>query len=436
MKEMHTFQLVIIVIFGVAALAGLLLFANFSGSAGTATKAGEVLIWGTFQNEAVEAGIQELTASSENYADVSYEEQEEFSWRNELANALASGTGPDLIILSQEELLSEQGKLMLIPFSTLPERTFVDSYVPLFDLFLAEEGMYGVPLVVDPLLLYYNRSILASSGVASAPRTWEAVAGLATVVSRTDDTGAVARSLVPFGEYANVNNARAILSLLLLQAGTPITAYTKGVVESVLVRNAENSPFGTTPAESAVSYFSQFGDPAKTLYSWNRARASSQQAFISNDLALYPGFASEFAFLSEANPNLNFDMTGMPQPGTATDRITYAKGYVLAVAKASDNQAGALQTAFALAQTMPSLAIAENLGVAPARRDLLSSKDNDRYAAVYYPEALAAKGWLSPSPSEVDAIFGAMIGNISSGRLEVAEALQTAGKAIDAALNR
>ena len=436
MKEQHPFQLIIMVVFAVAALAGLLLFANFSGSSGNSTKAGEVLIWGTFPKEAVEAGIQELTASSEDYGDVVYEEKEESSWKGELANALASGKGPDLIILSQEELLTDREKLMPIPFSTLPERTFVDSYVPIFDLFLGEEGTYGIPLVVDPLVLYYNRSILASAGAATTPRTWEAVSGLASVISQRDDGSAIVRSTIAFGEYGNVQNARAILSLLLLQAGTPITMSTKGVVESVLGRNAVDSPFGTTPAESAVGYFSQFGDPAKTVYSWNRALPNSRQAFLSSDVALYPGFASEFTFISEANPNLNVDMTMVPQPGTATDHITYAKAYVLAVTKASDNQTGALQTAFALSQTMPAKAIAESLSIAPALRVLLTSKPTDRYAAVYYPEALVAKGWLSPAPSEVDAIFGAMIGNISSGRSEVPAALQTASKAIDAAVNR
>lgn len=436
MKEPHTFQLVVIVIFGVAALAGLLLFANFSGSAGTSTKAGNVLIWGTFPKEAVEAGIQELTASSEDYNDVTYEEKEESSWKNELANALASGIGPDIVIISQEELLAEQGKLVLIPFSTLPERTYVDAYVPLFDLFLTSEGTYGIPLVVDPLVLYYNRSILASSGVALAPRTWEAVAGLAPVISRRDDASAITRSFVPFGEYGNVHNARAILSLLLLQAGTSITEVSEKEVRSVLDKDSGTDSFGVTPAESAVNYFSQFGDPAKTVYSWNRSLPDSQQAFLGNDLALYPGFASELAFLSSANPNLDFDMTVVPQPATAVNRITYARGYALAITKASDNQVGALKTAFALAQTMPAQAIADSLSVAPALRDLLTSKDNDRYAAVYYPEALAAKGWLSPTPSEVDAIFSAMIGNISSGRLEVGEALHTAGKAIEAALRQ
>jgi hypothetical protein len=72
--------------------------------------------------------------------------------------------------------------------------------------------------------------------------------------------------------------------------------------------------------------------------------------------------------------------------------------------------------------------------MAPALRSLLSPPADDRFAAIYYPEALVARGWLSPSPSQTDGIFAGMISNISSGRSTVIDAIRAADDSLDAAL--
>ncbi|MCI0597845.1 extracellular solute-binding protein [Candidatus Parcubacteria bacterium] len=434
MNQMSPFQIILIAVFALAALAGIFLFANFGGGGGANGEVGTVEIWGTVPADAVNAGIQELTAGRVDYSDVSYVEKAEASFSRELADALASGAGPDLVILSQEHILTERAKLTEIPFATIPERTFIDSYASIFELFLTPTGTYAIPLVVDPLMLYYNRAMLSSAGIVSPPATWEAVAGLSSALSLRDAAGNLTRSTIPFGEYANVRNARGIVSLLLLQAGTSITAETEQGIRSVLGRQTGAGSFGSAPAESAMSYYTQFADPAKTVYSWNRALPSSRQSFIAGDLALYPGYASELPFIMAANPNLDFDVARIPQPGTASGRTTYALAYAFAIPRAADNSVGALQTAFALTADTPMRIIAEALSMAPAKRTLLVPVANDRYSSIFYPDALVARGWLSPAPSAVDGIFSAMIGNITSGRQDVADALQGAADALDAAL--
>jgi len=72
--------------------------------------------------------------------------------------------------------------------------------------------------------------------------------------------------------------------------------------------------------------------------------------------------------------------------------------------------------------------------MAPAARALLTPAADDRFQAIYYPDALVAKGWLSPLPTATDTIFTAMIGNISSGRTNVRDALEKANQALDASL--
>ncbi len=428
---MKPFQVIIMVVCGLLALAGLLVFTTSTGVGGGSKQVGTVAVWGTLPQEGMDAALEALQLDPR-FTGVTYREVDEQSFSGTLAQAIAEGRGPDLLILSQEELLSESGKLSVIPSESLPVRDFLDSYVPMSELFLGSAGAYGVPFLVDPLVLYYDKPKLLSAGLSSAPATWEAVTALAESLSRvSQDRQAVIESAIPFGDYANVANARAIISMLLLQAGTQVTATTESGFRSVMA--AETST-GAVPAEAAVSFYTQFANPSKTVYSWNRSQPRSTDAFVAGTLAMYPGFASERAFLAASNPNLEFDMARIPQPAVNGNRTTYAKLYAISILRSSANPAGASETAFALAAPDPSLAAASALSMAPALSAYLIPPGDDRYAAIYYPEALVARGWLMPAPGATDGILSGMISNITSGRSDLMDAVRAASDSIDAML--
>lgn len=432
MDKVTPFQFILTGAFVVIAIVAIFIFANFQGfGGGSKVEVGTVVIWGTLPEEAMEQGIGDLINAQKEYAKVSYIQVSEYSFSASLANAIASGEGPDLIVVSQEMLQAERGKITLIPFSSFPQRTFIDSYLPLFEAFLTSEGTYGIPLVADPLVLYYNKNMLSSAGIVFAPTTWESVSGMAPAVTRRTDAGGVTRSLIALGEYGNVRNARATVSLLLLQSGTTITQRTEQGVRSTLAD--EESTYGLTPAQSAMNFYVQFADPAKTTYSWNRSLPESRASFTAGDLALYLGFASERAFIADANPNLTFDMAPVPSPATLENRLTYGVGYAFAIPKASINPTGAYAAAYALSAPAAAEAIAANLGMAPARKASLLASNDDKYSPIFYKEALIARGWLSPAPSTTDSIFSVMISDIATGRRSVEQAIQVASAAITAA---
>jgi multiple sugar transport system substrate-binding protein len=433
MASMKPFQIILMAVFGLIALAGLVLFATFQGFSTGAPQVGTVSIWGTLPSNAMNGALGAVKQGKPEYASVSYVERPEATFDADLAEAIASGRGPDLIILTQEDLIAAQGKLAMVPSSVISERDFRDSYLPISELFLTNGGTFGIPFLVDPLMLYYNRPVLASAGAARPPSTWEAVTGLTTVVNRQTETQTVVRSLIALGTYGNIENARAILSLLFLQAGYRVTERTTAGLESDLT-DVKGATYGAKPTESALNFYTEFANPAKTVYSWNRSLPDNRQAFLAGDLALYPGFASERAELSEANPNLDFDMAPMPAPSQSAARITYGRAYAFAVPRASKNSAGAVRVAQILSAKGTVNAFAHALGMAPARRDSLAPSEGDLYEPVYYLEALIASGWLSPMPSETDQIFDTMVSSIATGKASVSNALSTASQSLDAAL--
>ncbi len=266
--NMRPFQVIVLSVFVFLAFIGLYLFSTFNGFGNSANKIGAVVIWGTLPEAAVQSELNALASSNKEYGKISYVQQPADSFDQALSDAIASGSGPDLVIINQEQLLDESNKLNVIPFASIPQRTFINTFLPEFNLYLNANGTYGIPFVLDPLVLYYNQNTLFAANVPVAPKTWEAITGLAPTLTKVNPDQSISQSAIDFGSYANVDNARGIISLLFLQSGSSITASTPSRISSTLAASDQNSD-GTTPAISALNFFTQFAEPSRAVYSWN-----------------------------------------------------------------------------------------------------------------------------------------------------------------------
>ncbi len=432
MKNVSFFQVLVMGIFAVGGLIGLFVFSTYKGSS-SETTVGPVTIWGALpaaRFNALAASVNRLDQSLES---VTYVEQSSAQFATDLAAAIATGRGPDLVLFSHEDLLSLAPFIQPIPFSTLPERTLADSYIEESGLLKTTNGFYGVPFLLDPLVLFHNRTILASAGIPTPPSTWEALTGLVPKVTTLTPDGRLTRSLAALGTYDNIQNARGILSALFLQTNVPISTVSQsGRREVELMRSSAAS--GSSSGEAVLRFYTQFADSSKLSYTWDASRENSRNAFLRGDLAIYLGFASEAAGLRDANPNLNFDVAPLPQPATATNKGTYGLLYALAIPTGAKNPTGALSIASLLIQKDRQQIAAQTFGLAPAARTAIAAGSADPTLAVAYSSALYAKGWLSPAPRSVDQVFSGMINNVISGRLSIQSALSAAENALSALL--
>ena len=430
MTKLSPFQIIVFVVCGLAALIGLFVFATYSGSSRDAV--GPVVIWGTLPKAAIDSTLTTLAQTTTELRTVSYVEKNAATLPQDLATAIATGAAPDLVLDSQENLLALARFLSPISTSMLSPATFQSAFVEGGLVFSAPEGYYGIPFLVDPLVLYANRSMLSSLGVAKPPATWEALTGLVPRVAVLTPNRQISRGLIAFGTYDNVRSARAILSTLFFQTGVPISSYgaTGNLAGDLGVSSAQGVPAG----QAVIGFYTQFADPSKVSYTWNASLPDSQQAFLTGDLGLYLGFASEAGFFAAANPNLNFIVTPVPQPATATVRSVYAKIYAFMIPTGARNADGAYRVAGLLTEPNEQLIAATATGLAPAALDTLAAAPGDAIAAVSYGEALYARGWLSPVPSDVDAVFGGMINNVISGRSDITAALSAAERSLSALL--
>jgi ABC-type glycerol-3-phosphate transport system substrate-binding protein len=424
MKNMSQFQIVLLGAFCFFTVVGVIFFATFKG--GGSTDIPVVTLWGTYPQGLIRNFV-DTEAVRATKVKINYVEKDPATLDRDFVEALASGRGPDLVLLPQNLLEKERGKLAQIPFKTFPEREFKDTFIEGGELFLTNTGTYGIPFSVDPLIMYWNRTLFSNAGVAAPPKTWDEFGPLTAKLTSKETNSTVKQSTVALGTYQNITNAKELLSALFLQAGSGITTLdSEGKLTAVFKNEAVNKD-GSTPSGSVVSFYTAYSDPAKSVYSWNSSLNSSARSFIDGTLATYMGFGSELSSIRKRNPNLNFDVATLPQVKDSRQRLTYGNFTAFVFPKQSKNTAAAYQVARLLTSAAAAKAFADLSGMPPVRRDLLSTTPAEAYTSVLYTSALMSKAWRDPSPTATDALFGSLIQSVVSGSNTIDEALRNAG---------
>ena len=422
MKKLSMFQITLLVVFGALAVSGVLIFAIAIGGGETNT-VGAVKIWGTLDQGAFSTVIRQATERDGQLSQVTYEQKDPTTYESELTNALASGTGPDLFLIRQDYALKDAGKVALIPFSALSQTQFENAFIEAANPFLKENGVVGVPLFADPLVLYWNKDMLAAGGFSQPPKYWDELFNMAQKITTKDETGSIRKSAVAFGEYQNVANAKDVVATLILQSGSTITSHDSG--GSLVPALAPRAGGAAQGSVSALRFYAEFADPSKNIYSWNRSLPEAQKAFAAGDVALYVGYASEALLIARTNPNLNFAPAPLPQIRTGGKTLTTARVYALGASRAGKNPTAAITAAFLLASSENAKALSSALGIPSARRDIVGQPTQGQ-EDLFNKQALLAHSWLDPDPEKTATLFRVMIENTTSGTLQVSEAIQRA----------
>jgi ABC-type glycerol-3-phosphate transport system substrate-binding protein len=439
MKNVSVFQIVILSIFVGAAMIGLIVFA-FLKKSQSQTTAVSVVIWGTYDQTSVSKYIADLLSSTKSTMEISYKEYPESEIYTDYLEAVANGNGPDALLLSQDQLATFSSKLDSIPYTYMPISTYEANYVQESQLYMNSQGLTALPFVVDPLVMYWNKDIFNNASLVTPPSTWEQFLTLTPLLT-VKNSLTVSQSAVGLGEYANVNNAKDILSTLIMQAGNPIATMGVDGYQSTL---AENLNYAVPPAQSALSFFTEFSDPTKQTYTWNSSMPDSLDFFTANDLAIYFGYGGEYQNIKAKNPNLNFAMALMPQPAAeeapagqtaAVPKMTFGHLYGFSISRDSRNPTGTLQAILFL--TNPSnLGLWSNESAMPsAALSQLKINPTDPNSTVLATSALWSRGWYDPNTSETAQIFQDMVENVTSGRLNVMASIANADSGLEAIFN-
>lgn len=415
------FQIIILIIFIVAAILGILVFSGVISIGNTSTGSlGKVVLWGTVPDATMSAIMKDFNNANPTFT-VTYVQKSTDTFDQDLLEASASGTGPDMFFLPDNLVFHYTDKIFSIPYESYSLISFKNNFAGAGEVFLTSKGILAFPISIDPLMMYYNRSILDASGVVYPPAYWGDVTNVAPTLTKKDDSNKITQSAIAFGYSSNIIHFKDILATLFMQVGNPIINEKDGIFNSTL-----DSSIGNFNLPSILKFYTDFADPNNAVYSWNKSFPNSDEAFSREDLALYFGYASELQSLVKRNPNQNFFVAGVPQIKNSTFKLTGVRVTGLAISSFSKN----ISTAFLAASLMATGDFASKFSVAtsvpPARRDLLGIKIQDAFSSIFYSSALYGKSWLDPSPKDTDAIFSGMINAVISNNMTVADAIKDA----------
>jgi ABC-type glycerol-3-phosphate transport system substrate-binding protein len=428
LKSLSPFQIALAGIFGFLALFAMMSFSLgwFAGDKSTTDGLeGTVTVWGTLPKDQFDTLVKAAFPDQEKLT-VTYVEKTPDEIDRQLGEAVAIGSGPDMILIPQDRFLRQELKVQ--PLS-IDLRSFQDTFVPQGEMYVTPSGVYALPIAVDPLVMYWNRGIFSTAGLAKPPQYWEEFFSLVPTLTKFSDplTKSISQSAVSLGEYTNIPDAKEILSALLLQAGDRIIGRdpSTGAVTVYFGEKPEGVNESESPLASVLRFYLQFANQNNAAYTWNRSLQNAQDMFVSGKLAMYFGLASEAPEIVRRNPHLDFDVAMLPQLKDA-NAVTFGRMYGLSILKGKGTPLVlAVATQLSYSPVLSLYAVASSF--APAQRDLVASPPpTDARANIFFKSALISAGWFDPDPALTTSLFTQLINDAGSDNRRIFDAMASA----------
>lgn len=206
---------------------------------------------------------------------INYRQFDDFKeYQNVILNEMAEGEGPDIFSMQNTWFMSNYKKIYPMPEQlgtpALFQQIFVDTAYK--DLVRPDssglEQIYGLPMTVDTLALYYNKAHfedrVPDRGRPST--TWEGIKEDIDLLKKEDNSfERFEVAGIALGRADNIDRAVDILYLLFLQYG--VKFYDENISEVTFA--GKSSDTVAYPALEALDLFTSFADEDQKHYTWN-----------------------------------------------------------------------------------------------------------------------------------------------------------------------
>lgn len=376
-----------------------------------------------------------------------YEEYEK-----EILNALAEGRGPDIISLHNTWMRRWQPRLLPVPpvlsvpfrevqgsikkevvtvIRELPGmsiKQLANDYVDAVseDVVIPTEQddpraplipkIYGLPLFLDTMVVFYNRDILNRAGIAQPATDWRTFQDQVKKITKLDEVGAVIQSGAALGTADNVERSVDILALLMMQNGTPMTDQNGTVTFDKYPPELAGRPY--PPGAEALIFYTDFANPEKEVYTWNDKMPSSLAAFANGQTAFFFGYSYHLPQIRLANPKLNFGVSGFPQI-EGNKPINYANYWVETVSNKTQYPNEAWDLVQFITQAENAQKFLATTRRPTALRALVNGQLEDLDLSVFASQVPTAKSWYHGIDADAtEKAFAEMIRQMLAGEAD------------------
>jgi multiple sugar transport system substrate-binding protein len=275
------------------------------------------------------------------------------------------------------------------------------------------DQIFGLPLSLDTMALYYNKDVLNAAGVPLPAQTWAEFQEHVKRLTRYDDQGKLQRPAAGIGTSRNVERSFDVLSLLMMQNGAEMAdenGYPRFNRTPASLADRE-----VPPGVEALVFYTDFANPAKEVFTWDDTQPNSFDAFISGKTAYFFGYAYHLPRIRAQAPKLNFGLTSIPQIDPAR-KVNYANYWVEGVSKRTKYPDLAWDFVQFAANAERAKTYLAKIAKPTALRALVNSQLNDADLAVFASQVLTARSWYKgQNVAATEAAFNEMIDSTLEG---------------------
>ncbi len=194
------------------------------------------------------------------------------SLHEKLLDSILENHGPDIIYTNDTWIQQNHNKLTpLTEKSALSIPTFKNTFLPIAETLIKKEKIWGVPISIKTLGLYYNRehqTEILEQEAYTAFKTWKDFTESTTKLSRQDKSfERFSLSGTALGRVDNITHGVEIFQNMLLQNTKDF--FSKAEDKFSFADDTTEKGKKINPGEKTLLFFKQFSNPLSPHYSWN-----------------------------------------------------------------------------------------------------------------------------------------------------------------------
>lgn len=371
---------------------------------------GDVTVWYYWENEGHQKVLNEIIGNfneSQSEVKVTAKYVPFADFKKQLSIGASANELPDIAILDSPDHASYATMGI---FSDLTGKFDVSNYYEATVNSCTIDGkLYGVPLGVNCLSLYYNKDMLDAAGL-SVPTTWDELKETAAALSKDNVTGLA---------FCSLQNEEGTFNFLPWLWSTGASSY-------------EINSEGGIRALGFVKELVDSGAMSKECINWTQGDVMNQ--FISGNAAMMINGPWQIPTMRQEAPDLNWDVTLIPKDQEYASDIGGENYAVIA----GGNEAGALKFLEYATQKEQVEYLMNQMGYISADKTIAAGQFSDDPVMKKFTEQLDyahARGPLAQWPDVSDAISLAFNQVMTSGATPE-DAAAAAQSTIDAVINQ
>ncbi len=427
-------------------IVGIIVFIRRRAGKSPTDKNINLTVWRLFDDEDTFEPIIDEYEKKHSNVKINYKYFDYENYEQEITNALAEGSGPDIWMIKNDWLPFHYKKLAPLPESIMSQQEYEDTFADIAQEELTYNGqIYGIPLSCDTLAVYFNKHLF-QEGLTTEPRsdwTWDDFIQKAQKLTKRDGENII-QSGAAMGTANNTDYAFDILSLIMLQNDTPMVSDDRTTTYFNLIEKQEGGNY--YPGTTALDFYTAFAIPGKKVkltdgtetevYSWNNSMPSSFEAFINEQTAMMFGYAHQIDDIKNQS-NKPFGIVPVPQIKKGVNEITYPNFWAEVVSKDCQYQEEAWKFIeyCSTKQTLREYYKTKDNYVPSSRLDMIEYQKTTTFLGPFVQQIKKAKSWNKGNAQEVENIFKNMINQVLAGHSSQVS-IDSAAKDVTEILNK